>query len=166
MNGPDFVFICDTPRFSAMIIIWTTSVMKPFTYDMPSFIGLAASSHTTPRPLHDKHILGGILPFIHSLKRGHNIFYLSRFFGRLPNGGFFPHVFIIDVVLVCIAYCPSQHSHLSAVANSGTLFITFPQLSQASCTNSILTYSIVLRQLLKNLSPNMHIQDALDFIVA
>ena len=49
--------------------------MKPFTDEiLPYFIGPASSSHTTPRPLHDKHILDGILPFIHSLKRGHNIF--------------------------------------------------------------------------------------------
>ena len=114
-NGPAFIFMCHTLRSSAMSSVILYSFMASLMSSSHLFLGLPPLLFPSMH-LHVQHLLGGVLPF---LPQHVAIPYQSSLSDESCNWfdvGFSPYyVFILDVVLVGLAFSPSQHSHLSSV---------------------------------------------------
>ena len=79
----------------------------------PSFLVPPRSSLSIH--LHIENIIGSVLPFLTKHVAIPSQSSLSGEGCEWFNVGFSPDVVILDVVLLCLAYCPCLHSHLSDV---------------------------------------------------
>ena len=111
-NGPAFIFMCHTLRFSVISSVILYSFMSSLILSSHLLFGISLIFLCTC-------IVSILLvvSFLPSLSCSHTIaaLILSEECCHWLDVGFSPDVFILDVVLLGLASSPSQHSRLSGV---------------------------------------------------